>query len=136
MATIETEYLGELRCSSIHVSSGGTLTTDAPVDNCGKGSTFSPTDLLATALINCMITVMGIHANENNIELVGLTGSAIKKMGIGPRRVAGINVEIKMSGKNLTSEMRGNLEQVALNCPVANSLSAELRQAVSFDYDE
>jgi putative redox protein len=136
MATIETFYLGELRCESEHVKTGSRLITDAPVDNCGKGSTFSPTDLLATALLNCMITVMGIHANEQDWPFKVLKSSAVKKMGINPRRVVEVEIEIRIDGSSLDSKMREELTLKGLNCPVAKSLSAELRQTVNIGYSE
>ena len=135
MATIETQYLGELRCESTHVKTGSALITDAPVDNCGKGSTFSPTDLLTTALLNCMITIMGIHANENSLELRNVRATAIKKMGVNPRRVVEAEIEIVMDGSKLTENERAALESAALNCPVAKSLSSDLLQKVTFKYD-
>lgn len=134
MATIETNYLGELRCESTHVKTGSSLLTDAPVDNCGKGSTFSPTDLLTTALLNCMMTIMGIYANDNSIELRNLKATAIKKMGVNPRRVVEAEIEISLDGANLQTHERAALESAALNCPVAKSLSAELLQTVTFKY--
>lgn len=135
MATIETQYLGELRCESTHVKTGSSLITDAPVDNCGKGSTFSPTDLLTTALLNCMITIMGIHANDNSLELRNVRATAIKKMGVNPRRVIEAEIEILLDGSNLIKSERAALESAALNCPVAKSLSPDLLQKVTFKYD-
>lgn len=134
MATIETSYLSELRCESTHMKTGSKLITDAPIDNCGKGSTFSPTDLLATALLNCMITVMGIHANKHNWPFKVHRSRAIKKMGINPRRVVEVELEIDVDGSELDAGMRGDLTQIGLNCPVAKSLSAELRQTVNINY--
>ena len=136
MTTVKTSYLGELRCESTHVKTGSGLITDAPVDNCGKGSTFSPTDLLATALLNCMITVMGIHANKQEWPFKVREASAIKKMGINPRRVVEVVIGIEIDGSGLDSGMREELTQIGLNCPVAKSLSAELRQTVNIGYTE
>lgn len=136
MTTVKTSYLGELRCESTHVKTGSGLITDAPVDNCGKGSTFSPTDLLTTALLNCMITVMGIHANKQEWAFKVLEANAIKKMGINPRRVVEIEITIDIDGAHLNSGMREELAQIGLNCPVAKSLSAELRQNVNINYTE
>jgi putative redox protein len=134
MATIETKYLGELRCESTHVKTGSSLLTDAPVDNCGRGSTFSPTDLLTTALLNCMITIMGIHANDNSLVLNNLKATAVKKMGVNPRRVVEAEIEITLDGSNLNEHERAALESAALSCPVAKSLSADLLQTVTFNY--
>jgi uncharacterized OsmC-like protein len=136
MATVDTSYLGELRCKSTHVKTGSSLITDAPVDNCGKGSTFSPTDLIATALLNCMITVMGIHANKQDWAFKVLDAKALKEMAINPRRVSGVEIKITIDGSGLNSEMRRELTQIGLNCPVAKSLSAELRQTVKIGYTE
>ena len=136
MTRVETLYLGELTCESTHVKTGSSLVTDAPIDNCGKGSTFSPTDLLATALLNCMITVMDIHANKQEWPFKVLNSSAIKKMGVNPRRVIELEIEVKVDGTSLNSQIREELTQIALNCPVAKSLCAELRQSINIDYSE
>ena len=136
MTTIETSYLGELRCESNHVQTGSNLITDAPTDNCGKGSTFSPTDLLATALLNCMITVMGIRASKHNWPFKVLSATALKKMGTEPRRVLEVEIGIEIEGSNLDVKMRNALTQTGLNCPVAKSLSAELRQTVNITYSD
>ncbi len=71
MATMKAKYLGQLRVECEHVASGTKMMTDAPVDNCGKGEAFSPTDLCAAALGSCILTTMGIYAGQHNIDLEG-----------------------------------------------------------------
>lgn len=134
MITSKTNYLGELRTESEHIKSEQKIVSDAPTDNRGKGEAFSPTDLLATALTKCMITIMGIAASEKQIELKEVTGETEKIMGQNPRRVSEIRVRMKMNISPNTPENRVFLERAALNCPVAKSLSKELIQDVEFDY--
>ena len=108
--------------------------TDAPTDNHGKGEAFSPTDLVSTALGNCMITLMGITANTHNIELGKIDASIHKLMGDSPRRIKEIIVELNIEDKNYSDKQKHLLEFAAINCPVAKSLSADLVQTVSFNY--
>ncbi len=92
MATIEATYLGGLRTEATHLQSGTKIITDAPVDNNGKGETFSPTDLLAASLGSCMLTIMGIAANTHGIDIDGTKTSITKIMAASPRRVAEVVV--------------------------------------------
>lgn len=133
MANITVHYEGQLRSNCIHLQSGNTLITDAPTDNNGKGEAFSPTDLLATSLASCMITVMGINAEQNDIEFQGVEAEVEKIMGADPRRVQGVNIKISMDAK-LTEKERTILERTAVTCPVALSLGKELNQRVEFNY--
>ena len=87
-------YKDNLRTEAVHLSSGETIITDAPVDNNGKGEAFSPTDLVATALGSCMITIMGIAAQKHNIDISGTSASVKKIMGSNPRKIDGIPMEI------------------------------------------
>ena len=97
MVTIQLTYQGGLRCSATHVPSGNILSTDAPVDNNGKGESFSPTDLLATGLGACMATVMGIVAERKQISLDGLNVEVRKHMSTDtPRRISKLEVDINM----------------------------------------
>jgi putative redox protein len=134
MKTAEIFYLGELRTEAIHLSSESLITTDAPVDNNGKGAFFSPTDLLAASLGSCMLTIMGIVAGRNSINIEGTKAAITKNMESNPRRVGEIVVEINIPNKNLTQKEKDLLENAALTCPVAKSLNAELKQTVSFNY--
>lgn len=134
MDIAEVEYLGGLRTQATHKRSGQVIQTDAPVDNKGKGEAFSPTDLLATSLANCMMTLMGIKADENEILLDDIEVSVTKEMAADPRRVKRIGLAFEISAPNLTDMQREIIEEAALNCPVAQSLSGEIDQDVTFEY--
>jgi putative redox protein len=130
MDTATVHYVGDLRTNLVHVRSGQQVTTDAPIDNQGKGGAFSPTDLLATSLAACMITTMGIVARDKGIPVVGLKARVVKHMASDPRRVARVEVHLEMSGDGLDERQRSIMENTALTCPVAKSLSRELVQEV------
>jgi putative redox protein len=134
MKTSKIVYNGNLRTTAIHLRSGQTVITDAPVDNNGKGEAFSPTDLLATSLGCCMLTIMGMVANNHHINIDGTTIEITKIMGTNPRRVVEIIVEFTMNGNTYSDEEKKLLENAAHTCPVAKSLSAELKQTVIFNY--
>lgn len=129
-------YEGELSTGAEHIQSGTVIRTDAPKDNQGLGMAFSPTDLLATALGSCMLTIMGIRARTAELDINGTTAKVTKVMTDNPRRVAEIIVEISVKGSELTQKDRDTLEKAALTCPVAKSLSEHLKQTVSFNYGE
>ncbi len=131
--TIKTKYLGELRTESVHLKSNNSLITDAPLDNNGKGQAFSPTDLLATALATCMITVMGINANKHGLNIDGINCSVTKIMAINPRRVSEIMIEFNFPKNNFDEKQKEILREAAQNCPVAFSLHPDLVQTVSFN---
>ena len=133
MATSIVYYSGELRTESTHIQSGQKLTTDAPTDNEGKGKAFSPTDLLATSLANCMLTIMGITAQSKNINIDSTRATVEKIMGQEPRRVQEIKIDFQFP-INYTDKEKKLLEQAALTCPVANSLSKDLIQTIKFSY--
>ena len=134
MATIETSYLGELRTQATHVRSGNTLITDAPVDNNGKGEAFSPTDLLATSLGSCAMTIIGIAARTHGFRVEG-TGIRITKiMAEKPRRVYEVIVEFIFPKNNFSEEEKTIIENAARTCPVAKSLNPELMQSFIFNY--
>ena len=134
MKTSKITYLGNLRTEAVHLRSGQRLITDAPVDNNGKGEAFSPTDLLATSLGNCMLTVMGIVAGRHGIDIDGASIEITKIMEANPRRVGEIIVEFTMPKNNYSDKDRQLLENAAHTCPVAESLSANLKQTVIFNY--
>ena len=124
-------YKGDLRTEAIHIRSGNTIITDAPIDNKGKGETFSPTDLVATALASCMLTIMGIKADEMNINIEGTTAEIEKIMGTSPRTIAKINVVVNIPIS--TNEKNKNiLEKSALTCPIERSLSDSIIRDVKF----
>ncbi|MFC4994083.1 OsmC family protein [Rubritalea tangerina] len=126
MVEITTSYVGQLRCKSIHGPSGNVLETDAPVDNNGKGETFSPTDLVATALGSCMLTIMGIVADRRQISLEGLTLKVQKVMSEdAPRRIAKLPVRIEMP-LPADSPLKDLFINAALTCPVHQSLHSSI----------
>ncbi|MES2592936.1 MAG: OsmC family protein [Bacteroidota bacterium] len=128
------KYIGGLRTEAVHLKSGNTIITDAPVDNNGKGEAFSPTDLLATSLGSCMLTIMGIVAQRHEINMDGTTIDITKIMEANPRRVVEIIVEFGLSKNNYTDKEKDLLENAARTCPVAKSLSSDLKQTVIFNY--
>lgn len=134
MKTSTIKYLGNLRTEATHLLSGQTIISDAPLDNNGKGEAFSPTDLLATALGNCMLTIMGIVAERHSIDIKGITVDVTKIMESSPRRVGEIIVEFNMPKNNYSEKEKELLQHAAYTCPVAKSLSAELKQTVTFTY--
>jgi uncharacterized OsmC-like protein len=133
MITSKITYQGNLRTEATHQLSGKSIITDAPPDNNGKGEAFSPTDLLATSLGSCMLTIMGIVAERNQINMEGITVKITKIMASDPRRVGEIIVEFRMQ-KNYTDKEKALLENAAKTCPVAKSLSPDLKQTIIFNY--
>lgn len=131
--TAEILYSGKLRCRAMHMESGTEITTDAPKDNQGEGSAFSPTDLLAVSLASCILTTMAIVGKRHEIELDGAKAEVIKVMASEPRRVAEVKVKITFA-RNYDEKTRKLLENTAHSCPVARSLSTELKQELSFVY--
>ena len=135
MTKISTVYTGNLRTEAIHDQSGSKLVTDAPLDNHGKGEFFSPTDLLATALGSCMLTIMGISAEEYGYNLCGTTVETEKIMGANPRRVVEVKITFNFpKGNNFTDRQKRVIESSARTCPVANSLHPDLKKTVVFNY--
>lgn len=130
--TATVTYTGALRTSATHVKSGNSIITDAPTDNHGKGENFSPTDLVATALATCMITVMGIKANQKEIDMDGASAEIIKIMASNPRRIAEINIKIIMPAKTYSEADKKLLEHTARTCPVAQSVHPDMVQGVEF----
>ncbi len=131
---IESSYLGELSVSSTHLASNTEIITDAPVDNNGKGESFSPTDLVATALGTCMITVMGIYAEKNGILMPNVYSRTNKVMSSSPRKISKLKIEIIFEGNQLSELQKQSLKNVALNCPVAKSLHPDLKQEIEFNF--
>jgi uncharacterized OsmC-like protein len=127
-------YNGNLRTTAIHLQSGETIITDAPIDNNGKGEAFSPTDLMSTSLGCCMLTIMGIVAERNNIDIKGTRIEVEKITEANPRRVGEILIRFQFPANNYSEKEKQLLENAALTCPVAKSLSSELKQTVNFGY--
>jgi putative redox protein len=134
MPTIETKYPGELRTKATHVRSGNTLITDAPVDNKGKGEAFSPTDLLATSLGSCAMTIIGIASRTHGFNVDGTEIHITKIMAENPRRVGEVIVEFEFPKNDYSENEKAIIENAAKTCPVAKSLNAELKQTFIFTY--
>jgi len=134
MVQIDITYQGDLRCQAKHAPSGTTLLTDAPVDNMGKGESFSPTDLVATALGTCMLTTMGIVAQRKNIDISGSSVSVTKEMVADPtRRIGRLTVTIHVPHDH-NEDDRKRLEHAAHSCPVHKSLGADVEKPVTFKW--
>jgi len=134
MVTIQLTYQGGLRCSATHLASGNTISTDAPLDNNGKGESFSPTDLLATGLGACMATVMGILAERKQISLDGLKVEVRKHMSTDtPRRIAKLEVDIDMPLAADHPE-RPLFESAARGCPAHHSLHPDIETVFNWTW--
>src|SRR5690606_21060106 len=117
MSTSKVTYLGDLRTENEHLKSGNKYITDAPTDNQGKGEAFSPTDTVATGLANCMITVMGIKANDLNVNMDGTTAVVTKTMDANPRRISKIEITVDFPA-GIEGKSRKILENTGRTCPV------------------
>jgi putative redox protein len=131
MVRIEATYDGDLRCTATHVLSGKTLITDAPVDNKGKGKSFSPTDLLATSMLTCVMTIVAIRADSKGIDVSGMNGSIEKSMAANPRRIAKLEVIVNLPS-DLSMDDRAWLITEGCNCPVCVSVSESMEVDVTF----
>ena len=134
MVEIKIKYEGQLHCSAAHGPSGTVLTTDAPKDNMGKGESFSPTDLVATALGTCIVTTMGIVAQRNNLDISGTTVRVEKHMTTSPpRRIAELPVEIHVP-RTFSEEDQKRLESAAHKCPVHASLHPDVKAPITIKW--
>ncbi len=124
-------YKGKLRTEATHLRSGNTIITDAPVDNHGNGEAFSPTDLAATSLASCLLTIMGIAANARDIDMEGATATVNKIMSSDPRRIGKIEIEVTMPKKPYTEAEKKILEKAAHHCPVALSLGDKTEEELT-----
>ena len=134
MATSTINYTGNLRMKARHELSGTNLLTDAPIDNQGKGEAFSPTDLLATSLGCCMMTIIGIAAREHQFNVDGTSIEVTKVMLSDPRRVGEVKVEFTFPKHDYTEKEKKIIEAAARTCPVALSLHPDLKQTLIFHY--
>lgn len=132
MATSKVTYLGNLRTSCLHIASGTTILTDAPVDNQGKGEAFSPTDLVATSYASCMITIMGIYCNNHGLEFKNAEATVTKIMSEAPRRIQKIVIELDLQGNNWSEEEQKKVLAAGKACPVARTLGGNVE--VDFDF--
>jgi putative redox protein len=134
MVAIQVEYQGDLHCRAVHGPSRAELTTDAPTDNQGRGESFSPTDLVATALGTCMLTMMGILARTLDIDISGATATVEKEMtSAAPRRIQSLTVRIHVP-RSLASEDQQKLERAAHTCPVHRSLHPDIHTPITFTW--
>ncbi len=131
--TSKITYLGDLRTSSIHLQSGSEIISDAPIDNKGKGEAFSPTDTVANALGSCMFTVMGIKAQDLNVDLSNSTAEITKIMAADPRRISEIHVVFNFS---VATDVKNKtiLERTAMTCPVYYSLHPDIKKVITFNW--
>ncbi len=129
--TSSVEYLGNLRTTATHLASEKIIITDAPVDNHGKGEAFSPTDLVATALASCLITIMGIKARNLEVDIDGTKAEVTKVMGTEPRRIVEVKINVFFP-KSFDDKTKKTLEKAGLTCPIANSLHPDLNQRIRF----
>ena len=133
MNTFEIKYQGNLRTKAIHLDSGSEINTDAPKDNHGLGETFSPTDMVCTALASCIITIMAIAVEKDSIDIRDTTAFVKKTMGNNPRRITKIEIDITFP-KDYDSRTKTILERAAFNCPVHQTLSENVEKNISFTY--
>ena len=134
METAKTKYLGDLRTEIIHLRSGSKITTDAPIDNKGKGENFSPTDMVASALGSCIFTIMGIAAREHSFSIDGSTCKITKIMTDSPRKIGEIKIEFDFTGNDYTDKQKKILEYCVKTCPVALSLNESVFQNVILNF--
>ena len=133
---IDTEYLGELRCDATHGPSGTRLNTDAPTDNGGKGASFSPTDLVATALGTCVMTILGLVAERHEVDLTGTKVHVTKEMITSPvRRIGALRTVVTVpAGAVEDTSIRDRMEAAARKCPVHQSLHPDIDAPIEFRY--
>lgn len=129
-------YRGDLRTEMTHLASNSRVITDAPVDNHGKGAAFSPTDLTSAALASCMMTMVGIKANDMGLPVTSMEARVEKTMGSGPRRIVRIAVELVLDVPEAGERERKVLDATARACPVAQSLHPDIDQAVCLMWKE
>ena len=129
----EIKYQGDLRTTATHLDSGSEIRTDAPKDNHGLGETFSPTDMLCSALASCILTIMAIAVEKNDIDIKGTIAIVKKTMGNNPRRIAKIEIDLTFP-KEYDPKTKIILERAAHNCPVHHALSERVEKIISFIY--
>ena len=132
--TSKITYQNNLRTAAVHLRSGNEILTDAPLDNRGKGEAFSPTDLLATSLGSCILTIMGIKAADKEIDMTGATAEVNKIMGSNPRRIARLEITIQMPDNQYTEKEKKILEAAAHGCPVGKSLHPDLDEVIQINW--
>ncbi|MGC6424059.1 MAG: OsmC family protein [Lentimonas sp.] len=132
MVSVSIEYEGELRSTLQHDPSGNTVQTDAPVDNNGKGESFSPTDLCAAALGSCIATIIGMQLEANGVDLKGMRIKVVKEMsGDLPRRIVRLETEIRLPIV-LSEAQQAKVQAAAESCPVHHSLHPEIEKPITY----
>lgn len=134
MATAKVAYTGNLRTTCTHMKSGTEIITDAPIDNQGKGESFSPTDLLATAYVACMLTIIGIYCQEHGVDFSHGQGTVEKIMVSHPRRISQLIIEMNLSNNGWSEKECLKIERVAKTCPVALSVSSDMEIILTFKF--
>jgi uncharacterized OsmC-like protein len=134
--TSQITYKGDLRTEAIHIKSGESILTDAPIDNHGKGEAFSPTDLMSTSLASCMLTIMGIASNNHSISIINTKAEVLKIMGENPRRVIGIDIKMIMPEIKYSEKEKSILIHAAENCPVMKSIHPDIKVNLDFVWYE
>ena len=130
--TAKVIYEGQLRTRMTHLYSSTEVITDAPLDNHGLAQAFSPTDIVATGLASCMLTVMGIKARDMSVDITGTTAEVTKVMAVEPRRISEVHVTLTFPKNNYTDKEKTILENTAKTCPVAHSLHPDIKQVLQF----
>ncbi len=136
MKTSTVVYQGDIHTECQHLRSGQIIHTDGPIDNFGKGEAFSPTDLVATALGACMLSIMGIAAKTHEIDIVGARAEVLKIMAENPRRIARIEVDIFMPEKTYSDKEKAILTHAAKSCPVGRSLNENLEEVLTIHWKD
>ena len=129
MNTFEIKYIGDLRTTATHLDSGSKISTDAPKDNHGLGETFSPTDMVCSALASCILTIMAIAVEKNDVDIKDTKAIVTKTMGSNPRRIIKIGINLTFP-RDYDSKTKTILERAAYNCPVHHSLSERVDRAM------
>jgi uncharacterized OsmC-like protein len=133
-ATASAKYLGDLRVECTHLQSGTVIVTDAPTDNQGKGQAFSPTDLCATGLAACAMTIIGTYGKNHHIDVNGMEATVTKVMAANPRRIQRIEVVITMPDREYSEKEKASIERAAHTCPVHASMHQDMEQVIVFKW--
>lgn len=136
MATVSAKYIGDLRMECVHNQSGTKIVTDAPSDNQGKGESFSPTDLCATALGTCAMTIIGIYAKNHGVDVTGAEVEITKTMSADPRRIGKIEAVFKMPARSYSAKEKTSIERCVHSCPVHLTLHPDVEQVFTFIWQD
>jgi uncharacterized OsmC-like protein len=134
MATSTVKYLGQIHTEAQHIQSGKVIETDGPTDNHGKGAAFSPTDLTATSLASCMLSIMGIKSIAMDKEITGASTEVTKIMAGNPRRIIEIQIKMTVPDIGYSEKEKEILKHAAITCPVAKSLHPEIKQLIEIEF--